>query len=64
MRHYEIVFLVHRARSEQVPAMVERYRAMVEKTTEPFTVRKTGVVVNLAYPIQKTSQSALLPDEC
>ncbi|NKC12362.1 MAG: 30S ribosomal protein S6 [Gammaproteobacteria bacterium] len=30
MRHYEIVFLVHPDQSEQVPAMVERYRTMVE----------------------------------
>ena len=29
MRHYEIVFIVHPDQSEQVPAMVERYRAMV-----------------------------------
>jgi small subunit ribosomal protein S6 len=29
MRHYEIVFLVHPDQSEQVPAMVERYRNMV-----------------------------------
>ncbi|HEB67605.1 MAG TPA: 30S ribosomal protein S6, partial [Gammaproteobacteria bacterium] len=26
MRHYEIVFLVHPDQSEQVPAMLERYR--------------------------------------
>jgi len=31
MRHYEIVFLVHPDQSEQVPAMIERYRSMVEK---------------------------------
>nr|MBP8289881.1 30S ribosomal protein S6 [Chromatiaceae bacterium] len=31
MRHYEIVFLVHPSQSEQVPAMVERYRASIEK---------------------------------
>ena len=30
MRHYEIVFIVHPDQSEQVPAMVERYRGMVE----------------------------------
>ena len=30
MRHYEIVFLVHPDQSEQVPAMVERYRGMIE----------------------------------
>ncbi len=29
MRHYEIVFLVHPDQSEQVPAMVERYRNMI-----------------------------------
>ena len=30
MRHYEIVFLVHPDQSEQVPAMIERYRALIE----------------------------------
>jgi len=30
MRHYEIVFLVHPDQSEQVPAMVERYKALIE----------------------------------
>jgi len=29
MRHYEIVFLVHPDQSEQVPAMIERYKAIV-----------------------------------
>jgi small subunit ribosomal protein S6 len=29
MRHYEIVFIVHPDQSEQVPAMVERYRQMI-----------------------------------
>ena len=29
MRHYEIVFLVHPDQSEQVPAMIERYRTMI-----------------------------------
>ncbi len=29
MRHYEIVLLVHPDQSEQVPAMVERYKGMV-----------------------------------
>ena len=31
MRHYEIVFLVHPDQSEQVPAMIERYTASIEK---------------------------------
>ena len=29
MRHYEIVFLVHPDQSEQVPAMIDRYKEMV-----------------------------------
>jgi small subunit ribosomal protein S6 len=29
VRHYEIVFLVHPDQSEQVPAMVERYRNLI-----------------------------------
>lgn len=29
MRHYEIVFIVHPDQSEQVSAMVERYKAMI-----------------------------------
>lgn len=31
MRHYEVVFLVHPDQSEQVPGMMERYRAMIER---------------------------------
>ncbi len=30
MRHYEICFLVHPDQSEQVPAMLERYRKLLE----------------------------------
>ena len=30
MRHYEIVFLVHPDQSEQVPAMIERYKSLIE----------------------------------
>jgi len=30
MRHYEVVFLVHPDQSEQVPAMMDRYRSMIE----------------------------------
>jgi small subunit ribosomal protein S6 len=29
MRHYEIVFLVHPDQSEQVPAMIDRYKGIV-----------------------------------
>ena len=30
MRHYEVVFMVHPDQSEQVPAMIERYKALIE----------------------------------
>ena len=35
MRHYEIVFIVHPDQSEQVPAMIERYRTMVTGRKRP-----------------------------
>lgn len=31
MRHYEIVFMVHPDQSDQVPGMIERYGALIEK---------------------------------
>ena len=53
MRHYEIVFMVHPDQSEQVPAMVERYQAMV--TTQGGKVHRLEDWGRrqLAYPIQK-----------
>ena len=30
LRHYEVVFMVHPDQSEQVPAMLERYKALIE----------------------------------
>lgn len=30
MRHYEVVFMVHPDQSEQVPAMIERYKSLIE----------------------------------
>ncbi len=31
MRHYEVVFLVHPDQSDQVPGMIERYQALIER---------------------------------
>ena len=43
MRHYEIVFIVHPDQSEQVPAMVERYRTMVDRPgRHGSTASRTG----------------------
>lgn len=53
MRHYEIVFIVHPDQSEQVPAMVERYQAMIaEKGGKVHRLEDWGRR-QLAYPIQK-----------
>lgn len=57
MRHYEIVFIVHPDQSEQVPAMIERYKASV--------IAKNGLVHRvedwgrrqLAYMIQKLAKA-------
>jgi len=38
MRHYEIVFIVHPDQSEQVPAMIERYRSTI--TTRKGTIHR------------------------
>ena len=37
MRHYEIVFIVHPDQSEQVPAMVERYKTMITEAANWLT---------------------------
>ena len=53
MRHYEIVFLIHPDQSEQVPAMVERYRAMVENDSGTVHRAEDWGRRQLAYPIQR-----------
>lgn len=53
MRHYEIVFLVHPDQSEQVPAMVERYRSMIEADGGKIHRLEDWGRRQLAYPINK-----------
>ncbi|MFO8004564.1 30S ribosomal protein S6 [Thioalkalivibrio sp.] len=53
MRHYEVVFLVHPDQSEQVPAMIERYRTMVESQEGIVHRLEDWGRRQLAYPIQK-----------
>jgi small subunit ribosomal protein S6 len=52
MRHYEIVFLVHPDQSEQVPAMIERYRALIEGDSGQIHRLEDWGRRQLAYPIQ------------
>ena len=66
MRHYEIVFLVHPDQSEQVPAMVERYRAIVEGSGGTVHRHEDWGRRQLAYPINKIHKAhyVLLNVEC
>ncbi len=53
MRHYEIVFIVHPDQSEQVPAMIERYRTLVTSKEGQIHRLEDWGRRQLAYPIQK-----------
>jgi len=66
MRHYEIVFLVHPDQSEQVPAMIERYRSMVETGGGKVHRLEDWGRRQLAYPIAKMHKAhyVLLNVEC
>ena len=52
MRHYEIVFLVHPDQSEQVPAMIERYKGAIEAGNGKIHRLEDWGRRQLAYPIQ------------
>jgi len=66
MRHYEIVFLVHPDQSEQVPAMIERYRGMIEASGGHIHRQEDWGRRQLAFPIQKVHKAhyVLLNIEC
>ena len=66
MRHYEIVFLVHPDQSEQVPAMVDRYKKMIEAGDGKVHRFEDWGRRQLAYPIQKVLKAhyVLLNIEC
>ena len=53
MRHYEVVYLVHPDQSEQVPAMIERYRALIQADGGVIHRLEDWGRRQLAYPIQK-----------
>ncbi len=66
MRHYEIVFIVHPDQSEQVPAMVERYRNLVTSKGGNIHRLEDWGRRQLAYPIQKVHKAhyVLMNIEC
>ena len=53
MRHYEVVFLVHPDQSDQVSAMVERYRGLIEGNAGRVHRLEDWGRRQLAYPIKK-----------
>ena len=66
MRHYEICFLVHPDQSEQVPAMLERYRSMIEEKGGNIHRLEDWGRRQLAYPIAKLHKAhyVLMNVEC
>ncbi len=57
MRHYEVVFIVHPDQSEQVPAMIERYKALVTQRGGQIHRLEDWGRRQLAYPIQKVHKA-------
>lgn len=57
MRHYEIVFLVHPDQSEQVPAMIDRYKAIVEGDGGQIHRQEDWGRRPLAYPINNMAKA-------
>ena len=66
MRHYEIIFIVHPDQSEQVPAMIDRYKGMVTARNGRLHRLEDWGRRQLSYPIQKVHKAhyVLMNVEC
>ena len=66
MRHYEVVFLVHPDQSDQVNAMIDRYRSMIESFGGAIHRLEDWGRRQLAYPINKIHKAhyILMNIEC
>lgn len=66
MRHYEIVFIVHPDQSEQVPAMIDRYKSIITAQGGQIHRLEDWGRRQLAYPIQKLHKAhyVLMNIEC
>jgi small subunit ribosomal protein S6 len=66
MRHYEVVFMVHPDQSEQVPAMIERYRSTIESGGGKVHRLEDWGRRQLAYSIDKIHKAhyVLMNIEC
>jgi small subunit ribosomal protein S6 len=66
MRHYEICFIVHPDQSEQVPAMIERYKGVIAQRAGIVHRLEDWGRRQLTYPIQKVHKAhyVLMNIEC
>ena len=66
MRHYEVVFMVHPDQSDQVPAMIDRYRTMIEADGGKIHRLEDWGRRQLTYPIAKVHKAhyVLMNIEC
>jgi small subunit ribosomal protein S6 len=66
VRHYEIVFLVHPDQSSQVPAMLDRYKAIIAASSGSIHRLEDWGRRHLAYPINKVHKAhyILMNVEC
>ena len=66
MRHYEVVFLVHPDQSEQVPAMIDRYRTLLESNGGTIHRLEDWGRRQLAFMIEKVYKAhyVLMNIEC
>ena len=66
MRHYEIVFMVHPDQSDQVQAMIDRYRTLIEEDGGKIHRLEDWGRRQLAYPINKVHKAhyVLMNVEC
>ncbi|MGB4811127.1 MAG: 30S ribosomal protein S6 [Methylophilaceae bacterium] len=66
MRHYELVFIVHPDQSEQVPAMIERYRTLITSDGGAVHRLEDWGRRQLAYQVKKIHKAhyVLMNIEC
>lgn len=57
LRHYEVVFMVHPDQSEQVPAMIERYKTLIEADGGKIYRLEDWGRRQLAYPIMNLAKA-------
>src|SRR5450759_5361780 len=57
MRHYEVVFIVHPDQSEQVPAMITRYKTLIASRAGNIHRLEDWGRRQMAYPIQKVHKA-------